>query len=102
MDRFGARRIMLCFAVISAVCPILFPALPFLWAVILLQMILGLADTMGWSDAQAMIGLVMKGNALHAGRPAFTIRIGHFLGPLLIGVIWDWFVPWGAFNTLSI
>ena len=102
MDRFGARRIMLWFAIISAVCPILFPALPFLWAVILLQMILGLADTMGWSGAQAMIGLVMKGNALHAGRLAFTIRIGHFLGPLLIGVIWDWFGPWGAFSTLSI
>ena len=102
MDRFGARRIMLWFAFISAICPILFPALPFLWAVIVLQMVLGLADTMGWSGAQAMIGLVMKGDALHAGRLGFTIRIGHFFGPLLIGVIWDWLGPWGAFATLSI
>ena len=47
MDRFGTRRIMLWFALISAAVPILFPVMPWIWAVIALQMIVGLADTMG-------------------------------------------------------
>lgn len=102
MDRFGTRRIMLWFAFVSAICPILFPAMPFVWAVIVLQMLVGLADTMGWSGAQAMIGQIMKGSETHAGRLAFTLRIGHFAGPLLIGAVWDWAGPWGAFATLSL
>jgi MFS family permease len=102
MDRFGTRRIMLWFAFLSAICPILFPAIPFVWAVIVLQMLVGLADTMGWSGAQAMIGQIMKGSETHAGRLAFTLRIGHFFGPILIGAIWVWSGPWGAFATLSL
>ena len=102
MDRFGTRRIMLWFALVSAIVPILFPAMPWVWAVILLQMIVGLADTMGWSGAQAMIGQIMKGSETYAGRLAFTLRIGHFSGPLLIGAAWDWLGPWGAFAALSL
>ncbi|MDC0033282.1 MFS transporter [Alphaproteobacteria bacterium] len=102
MDRFGTRRIMLWFALISTLLPILFPAMPWIWAVIALQMIVGLADTMGWSGAQAMIGQIMKGSEVYAGRLAFTLRIGHFAGPPLIGAVWDWLGPWGAFGTLSL
>ena len=102
MDRFGTRRIMLWFAAISTTVPILFPAMPWLWAVIALQMAVGLADTMGWSGAQAMIGQIMKGSETYAGRLSFTLRIGHFAGPLLIGVAWDWLGSWGAFGMLSL
>ena len=102
MDRFGTRRIMLWFALISAAVPILFPVMPWIWAVIALQMIVGLADTMGWSGAQAMIGQIMKGSEIYAGRLAFTLRIGHFAGPLLTGAAWDWLGPWGAFGMLSL
>ena len=52
MDRFGTRRIMLWFGLISATVPILFPAMPWVWAVIVLQMIVGMADTMGWSGIE--------------------------------------------------
>lgn len=102
MDRFGTRRIMLWFGFVSAIVPILFPAMPWVWAVIMLQMIVGLADTMGWSGAQAMIGQIMKGSETYAGRLSFTLRIGHFSGPLLIGAGWDGFGPWGAFASLSL
>ena len=102
MDRFGTRRIMLWFALISAIGPILFPAMPWIWAVIMLQMIVGMADTMGWSGAQAMIGQIMRGSEIYAGRLSFTLRIGHFAGPLLIGAAWDWLGPWGAFGMLSL
>ncbi len=102
MDRFGTRRIMLWFGLISATVPILFPAMPWVWAVIALQMIVGMADTMGWSGAQAMIGQIMRGSEVYAGRLAFTLRIGHFAGPLIIGLAWDKMGPWGAFATLSL
>jgi len=102
MDRFGTRRIMLWFGLISATVPILFPAMPWVWAVIVLQMIVGMADTMGWSGAQAMIGQIMRGSEVYAGRLAFTLRIGHFAGPLIIGLAWDKMGPWGAFATLSL
>jgi len=102
MDRFGTRRIMLWFGLISAAVPILFPAMPWVWAVIVLQMIVGMADTMGWSGAQAMIGQIMRGSEVYAGRLAFTLRIGHFAGPLIIGLAWDKMGPWGAFATLSL
>ena len=61
MDRLGTRRVMLWFAATSTVVPILFPVLPWVWAVIVLQMFAGLADTMGWSGAQAMIGRTSGG-----------------------------------------
>lgn len=102
MDRFGTRRVMLWFALVSAIAPILYPAMPWVWAVIMLQMIVGLSDTMGWSGAQAMIGQIMKGSETHAGRLSFSVRIGHFTGPLLIGAVWDGLGPWGAFGTLSL
>ena len=102
MDRFGTRRVMLWFGLISAAVPILFPAMPWVWAVIVLQMIVGMADTMGWSGAQAMIGQIMRGSEVYAGRLAFTLRIGHFAGPLIIGLAWDKMGPWGAFATLSL
>ncbi len=102
MDRLGTRRVMLGFALIGMVVPLLFPMLPWIWAVMILQMMSGLADTMGWAGAQTMIGQVMKGNPTHAGRLAFFLRIGHFSGPPLIGAAWDILGPWGAFGTLSL
>jgi len=102
MDRLGTRRVMLCFGAVSVMVPVLFPVLPAIWAVIVLQMIAGLADTMGWTGAQTMIGQVMKANPVHAGRLSFFLRIGHFSGPPLIGAAWDILGPWGAFGTLSL
>ena len=102
MDRLGTRRVMLGFALIGMVVPLLFPILPWIWAVMILQMVAGLADTMGWAGAQTMIGQVMKGSPTHAGRLAFFLRIGHFFGPPLIGAAWDILGPWGAFVTLSL
>lgn len=102
MDRLGTRRVMLGFALIGMLVPLLFPILPWIWAVMMLQMVAGLADTMGWAGAQTMIGQVMKSSPTHAGRLAFFLRIGHFSGPPLIGAAWDILGPWGAFGTLSL
>lgn len=102
MDRLGTRRVMLGFALIGITVPLLFPMMPWIWAVMVLQALAGLADTMGWTGAQTMIGQVMKGDPTYAGRLSFCLRIGHFSGPPLIGAAWDFLGPWGAFGTLSL
>ncbi|MDX1484606.1 MAG: MFS transporter [Alphaproteobacteria bacterium] len=100
MDRLGARRVMVAFAVMGAATPLLYPALPFVWAVFALQMVGGLASTMGWVGAQTLIGQMMKGSPVHAGRFTSVGVLGNMAGPPLVGAGWDFVGPWGAFGVL--
>ncbi len=102
MDRLGARRVMVFFAVICMLVPVFYPMLPWIPAVIGLQMLIGLATSTGWTGAQTLIGQVMKGHPIYAGRLSFSIRIGVFVGPPLIGIAWDHLGPWGAFSIMSL
>lgn len=102
MDRLGARRVMVFFAVICILLPVFYPMLPWIPALIGLQMLIGLATSTGWTGAQTLIGQVMKGNPIYAGRLSFSIRIGVFVGPPLIGIAWDHLGPWGAFSIMSL
>jgi len=102
MDRLGTRRVMLIFAVINAAVPMFFPALPYVWAAIFLQMIAGLATSMGWMGAQTLIGQVMQGSAVHAGRLTLALRLGHLVGPPVIGMTWDLGGAWAAFTVMSV
>ena len=102
MDRLGTRRVMLIFAVVNAAVPLLFPALPYIWAAIFLQTLAGLATSMGWMGAQALIGQIMKGSAIHAGRLSLALRLGHLVGPPMIGFTWDTGGAWAAFIVMSV
>ncbi len=102
MDRFGIRRIMLAFTFLAAIVPLLIPVSPLLPWLIVLQMIGGFADSIGWMGAQAATGKMMKGDPVYVGRMTFAIRIGQFGGPLLVGWAWDALGPWGAFGTMSL
>ena len=102
MDRLGARRVMVFFAVLCILVPVFYPMLPWIPAVIGLQMLIGLATSTGWTGAQTLIGQVMKGNPIYAGRLSFSIRIGVFVGPPIVGVAWDHLGPWGAFSIMSL
>ena len=88
--------------IVGIAVPVLYPVFPFVWAVLLLQMVAGLADSMGWLGAQVLIGQHMRGRAFYAGRLSASVRIGHLIGPPLIGWIWDAFGPWSAFIGLSV
>jgi MFS family permease len=101
MDRLGTRRVMLIFAAIGAVVPLLFPILPYLWAVAVLQAMAGLTTSMGWMGAQTLIGQIMKGSPVHAGRLSFSLRFGHLVAPVAAGAAWDVFGPWGAFLLMG-
>ena len=102
MDRLGARRVMLACTALAALVPLLYPMAPYIWALIALQMLLGLAESMGWLGAQTMIGHYMHGKTTYAGRLSFAIRIGHLVAPPMAGVTWDLAGPWGAFALMSL
>src|SRR5918992_1876338 len=102
MDRLGARRVMLVFTALGAITPLLYPAFPWIWALVVLQMFFGLSESMGWLGAQTMIGQLMHGKTVYAGRMSFIIRIGHLVCAPLAGISWDLAGPWGGFALMSL
>ena len=97
MDRLGTRRVTLCFAFLTTVLVPLYPAMPLVGAVVILQMLTGLTTNMSWIGAQTLICQFTKGDTAAIGRFSFWSRLGLLGAPVLIGVIWDLFGPWGAF-----
>lgn len=102
MDRLGARRVMLACTVGSVIIPLFYPAAPWIWALVGLQLVLGLAESMGWLGAQTMIGQFMQGRTIYAGRLSFVIRFGQLVAAPMGGVAWDLAGPWGGFLMMSL
>ncbi len=102
IDRLGARRVMLAMTSLGAIMPLFYPFAPTVWVLIVLQMFLGFAESMGWLGAQAMIGQYMQGKTKYAGRLSFIIRIGQFAAPTSAGLAWDAWGATGAFIMMSL
>lgn len=98
MDRLGGRRVMIFFCVLAMAAPLLYPAMPWVWAVIALQMLWGLGDNMGWLGAQTLVGQLMQGRTVYAGRLSVISRVGNVVGPPIAGALWDFAGPWAAFG----
>jgi MFS family permease len=98
MDRMGTRRVMFFFAAMATVLAPLYPALPWLPALVILQMFIGLATILTWVGAQTLIVQLTGGDTAHLGRFTFVTRLGTFSGPILIGMMWDLLGAWGAFT----
>ena len=101
MDRVGTRRVIVVFGIAAIILNAAYPFFPALAAVIIIQLFAGWAGSMGWLGSQAMIGQVMKGNPVYAGRLSASLRVAAFVGPPLVGATWDHFGPWGAFGLLA-
>jgi MFS family permease len=101
MDRLGARRVMLVFGALGVIVMAAFPFFPFLSAMIGLQMLSGLAESMGWVGSQTLVGTAMKGHSVYTGRLSFALRLGGFLGPWLCGVAWHQFGPTIGFLSIA-
>lgn len=97
MDRLGTRRVTLVFAITTMVATPLYPAMPWVAAVIILQLITGLTTNMVWVGAQSLICQYTKGATSLIGRFSFYARIGTLSTPILVGAMWDLAGPWGAF-----
>ena len=102
IDRLGARRVMIILAAIGAVTPLLYPVTPFIWAIIVLQLVTGLVDSLGWVGAQTLVARVMKGDATYTGRMSFCTRLGLLIGPAISGIAWDYLGPWGGFGLIGL
>jgi cyanate permease len=64
-------------------------------------MVSGYAEGTSWIGSQTMVGTLLKGHPVYAGRMTFTARIGGIVGPLAIGGAWDGWGAWGGFGFLS-
>ena len=102
LDRLGARPVMIAFALLAVTVPLLFPVLPFVWGMLVLQMAWGFATTMTWMGAQTCVSQLMRGSTRHAARLSVSVRIGMLVGPPLAGWAWDQWGPWGGFGFISI
>ena len=102
MDRIGTRRVLTFTALVMLVFPLFYPVAPWIIAIMALQLVCGLADSLGWVGAQTLTGQVLRGSPTYTGRLVFATRVGTFAGPPLAGGAWDIFGPWGGFTALSL
>ena len=85
MDRLGARQVMLFFATIGLVTPVLFPLLPWIWVAGILNLVIGLTSTMNWVGAQTVVGQLIRGDPSLTWRVTFCNRLGHLVSPVVAG-----------------
>ena len=102
MDRLGTGRVMIFSAATMIVIPFVYPIAPWIAAIVFLQLISGMADSVGWVGTQTLTGQVLRGNPTYTGRLVFATRVGTFVGPPIAGACWDLFGPWGGFISLSL
>jgi len=101
MDRLGARRVMLVLGAVGAICTATYPFFPVVGMVILLQMLCGLAESLGWVGSQTLVGTLLKGHPTYTGRLSFALRLGGFLGPWLCGIAWHQYGPTIGFFSIA-
>lgn len=102
MDRLGTRRVMIFFAGIMIVVPFVYPVAPWIPAIVILQLVSGIADSLSWVGTQTLVGQVLRGNPTYTGRLIFASRLGTIIGPLIAGAAWDLLGPWGGFSSLCL
>jgi MFS family permease len=102
MDRLGAKRVMAITTLVSGLMIVTLPlqtAIPF---IVIVQMINGYGLAMGWIGSQAAFGKLLGGDPVYAGRFAFALRIGSFVGPPIAGLAWDHLGIWGGFACFAL
>ena len=119
MDNFGTKRVIIAFGVAGVLSALAYPAISMvlgvevgaslqnpgmalILAVIFVQMISGWSEATAWIGSQTLVGQLMKGHPVYAGRMTFVARLGGFLGPPAIGYAWDFWGPWGGFGFLAV
>ena len=102
MDELGTRRVLRWVAAASAALPLFFPLSG--WFVILttLQLLLGLATSLGMAASQTWSMQTSHGDTAILARYSVATRIGTFIGPVVVGAAWDLFGPWAAFACVSV
>ncbi len=60
MDRLGTRRVLTFTALVMLVFPLFYPVAPWILAIMALQLLCGLADSLGWVGAQTLTGQISE------------------------------------------
>jgi MFS family permease len=102
IDRFGSRAILRIMSGLATVIIALYPIVPYIWPLIALQMIFGLIHAVLWIGAQAyMLKLINSGTRFSYNSVfSFAANLGLLLGPLLMGIVWDWRGPIWVFSAI--
>lgn len=101
MDRLGINRIAAAAAIATAVLFPLYPALPSVAVLIVLQLLTGFAQALVWMAAQAHVGRINRDDPGLMGRFSFVSTSGNLVAPVLCGTAWDMFGPVGAFALIG-
>ena len=101
LDRYGPRQVIIVLGLAGAATMGMFPLFPIIWVAILLQMVSGFAESTNWIGTQALVGRLLKGHAIFAGRMTASARIGGFIGPVVTGFSWEIYGPVGGFVFMS-
>ena len=101
MDRLGAKRLMAMCSLLSLVLIFSFPLQTAIPVIVIMQMINGYCASMGWIGAQTAFGKLLNANPTYAGRFAFGLRMGSFVGPPIVGFAWDNIGIWGGFASFA-
>lgn len=102
VDQFGVRRVLMWLAAGSATLPLLYPLSGWFVALVALQLLLGLASSLGMAAAQTWSLLSSHGDTAKLARYSVFSRIGTFLGPVIAGAAWDLSGPWAAFACVAL
>ncbi len=102
MDQLGIRRVLMWVAAGSVTLPLLYPISGWFVTLIVLQLLLGLASSLGMAAAQTWSLQSSHGDTAALARFSVFSRIGTFLGPVVVGAAWDLFGAWTAFACVAL
>ena len=102
MDRWGTRSVLMRLGIASFILPLLYPASGWFSILVLLQLLLGLASGVGMAAAQTWSLQSSRGDTGALAQFSFVSRLGTFIGPVMVGAIWDFLGAWAAFASISL
>jgi MFS family permease len=102
MDELGTRRVLAWVAAGSATLPLLYPISGWFTVLVALQLLLGLASSLGMAASQTWSMQSSRGDTAMLARYSVASRIGTFVGPVAVGAAWDLFGAWAAFTCVAL
>ena len=102
MDRWGTHRVLLWLSLASVLLPMLYPLSGWFTVLVVLQLLLGLASSLGMAASQTWSLQSSRADTAALARYSLVSRIGTFVAPVMVGAIWDAFGAWAAFVSISI
>ncbi len=102
LDKFDSRRVIIFLSLAGSALAALYPLLPLIIAAIAIQMLAGFAEVGCWIGAQSLVGRLLEGKPVYAGRMTAVARAGGFIGPALAGFAWQIGGSAGGFGFLAV